>query len=155
STTVNETVQQNTDIQSVSAPSATVLGKIETVRPAVSGFYNPVNATPLVDGMAAAVSDVSDPRPRWMNLPYALRKKRADVYLKIDSKEEYALKLGEFLKSKGLTVIPYDDAVHYLPSDILLIDKEDLVDQGTVIELSCGKRAVYNALLAEFGDRLK
>lgn len=93
--------------------------------------------------------------PKWATLPYSLRKKRADVFVKLSSKEDFVESLVNYLKTKNIDVKAYDETVNYLPSDILLLDRTDPVRQGTVIVLTEGKRAVWNALLREFGDRLK
>lgn len=88
-------------------------------------------------------------------MPYKLRAKRADLFINLNSDVPFLQSLVDFLKSKGLDIKPYDDSVNYLPSDILLLDKTDLVRQGTVYVLQAGKRAIWNELLIEFGDILK
>ena len=90
-----------------------------------------------------------------MSLPYKLRKLRADVFINKKSDVDYLEGLVNFLVSKGLDVKDYDDSVHYLPSDVLLLDKTDLVTQGTVYILQAGKKAIWQDLKQEFGDRLK
>lgn len=116
------------------------------------------DATPVVDGRVvdkSVLENVKESFPRWKTLPYKLRAKRADLFINLNSDVPFLQSLVDFLKSKGLDIKPYDDSVNYLPSDILLLDKTDLVRQGTVYVLQAGKRAIWNELLLEFGDRLK
>lgn len=116
------------------------------------------DATPVVDGRVvdkSVLENVKESFPRWKTLPYKLRAKRADLFINLYSDVPFLQSLVDFLKSKGLDIKPYDDSVNYLPSDILLLDKTDLVRQGTVYVLQAGKRAIWNELLLEFGDRLK
>ena len=101
------------------------------------------------------LENVKESFPRWKTLPYKLRAKRADLFINLNSDVPFLQSLVDFLKSKCLDIKPYDDSVNYLPSDILLLDKTDLVRQGTVYVLQAGKRAIWNELLIEFGDRLK
>lgn len=123
-----------------------------TVAPSLNG------TTPVVDGKPVdktILENVKESFPRWKTLPYKLRSKRADLFINLNSDVPFLQSLVDFLKSKGLDIKPYDDSVNYLPSDILLLDKTDLVRQGTVYVLQAGKRAIWNELLIEFGDRLK
>ena len=123
-----------------------------TVAPSLNG------TTPVVDGKPVdktILENVKESFPRWKTLPYKLRAKRADLFINLNSDVPFLQSLVDFLKSKGLDIKPYDDSVNYLPSDILLLDKTDLVRQGTVYVLQAGKRAIWNELLIEFGDRLK
>ena len=116
------------------------------------------DTAPVVDGRVVDKSfleNVKESFPRWKTLPYKLRAKRADLFINLNSDVPFLQSLVDFLKSKGLDIKPYDDSVNYLPSDILLLDKTDLVRQGTVYVLQAGKRAIWNELLIEFGDRLK
>ena len=116
------------------------------------------NTAPVVDGRVvdkSVLENVKESFPRWKTLPYKLRSKRADLFINLNSDVPFLQSLVDFLKSKGLDIKPYDDSVNYLPSDILLLDKTDLVRQGTVYVLQAGKRAIWNELLIEFGDRLK
>ena len=116
------------------------------------------DTAPVVDGRVvdkSVLENVKESFPRWKTLPYKLRAKRADLFINLNSDVPFLQSLVDFLKSKGLDIKPYDDSVNYLPSDILLLDKTDLVRQGTVYVLQAGKRAVWNELLIEFGDRLK
>lgn len=119
---------------------------------------SPNGTIPVVDGKAVdktILENVKESFPRWKTLPYKLRAKRADLFINLNSDVPFLQSLVDFLKSKGLDIKPYDDSVNYLPSDILLLDKTDLVRQGTVYVLQAGKRAIWNELLTEFGDRLK
>ncbi len=116
------------------------------------------DTAPVVDGRVvdkSVLENVKESFPRWKTLPYKLRAKRADLFINLNSDVPFLQSLVDFLKSKGLDIKPYDDSVNYLPSDILLLDKTDLVRQGTVYVLQAGKRAIWNELLIEFGDRLK
>ena len=116
------------------------------------------DTSPVVDGRVvdkSVLENVKESFPRWKTLPYKLRAKRADLFINLNSDVPFLQRLVDFLKSKGLDIKPYDDSVNYLPSDILLLDKTDLVRQGTVYVLQAGKRAIWNELLIEFGDRLK
>ena len=116
------------------------------------------NTAPVVDGRVvdkSVLENVKESFPRWKTLPYKLRAKSADLFINLNSDVPFLQSLVDFLKSKGLDIKPYDDSVNYLPSDILLLDKTDLVRQGTVYVLQAGKRAIWNELLIEFGDRLK
>lgn len=116
------------------------------------------NTAPVVDGRVvdkSVLENVKESFPRWKTLPYKLRAKRAELFINLNSDVPFLQSLVDFLKSKGLDIKPYDDSVNYLPSDILLLDKTDLVRQGTVYVLQAGKRAIWNELLIEFGDRLK
>ena len=116
------------------------------------------DTAPVVDGRVvdkSVLENVKESFPRWKTLPYKLRAKSADLFINLNSDVPFLQSLVDFLKSKGLDIKPYDDSVNYLPSDILLLDKTDLVRQGTVYVLQAGKRAIWNELLIEFGDRLK
>lgn len=116
------------------------------------------DTAPVVDGRVvdkSVLENVKESFPRWKTLPYKLRAKRADLFINLNSDVPFLQSLVDFLKSKGLDIKPYDDSVNYLPSDILLLDKTDLVRHGTVYVLQAGKRAIWNELLIEFGDRLK
>lgn len=75
-----------------------------------------------------------------------LRKQRADIYLSPTSKVDYLPALKEFLAKFKLKILAYEPQYHYLPSDILLLDEKDKVEQGTVIYLQQGKRAVWQFL---------
>ena len=111
----------------------------------------------VVDGAEVsglAPTSALSSRASWRNHPYVLRKLRADVFVDMHSNVDYLNKLVEFLKQKGLDVKAYDDNVCYLPSDILLVDENCLVFQGTVYRLNLGRRYIWNALQSEFKDRL-
>ena len=116
------------------------------------------DTAPVVDGRVvdkSVLENVKESFPRWKTLPYKLRSKSSDLFINLNSDVPFLQSLVDFLKSKGLDIKPYDDSVNYLPSDILLLDKTDLVRQGTVYVLQAGKRAIWNELLIEFADRLK
>ncbi len=147
------------------ATSATVTSSLVTPTPLPSQESSPATAAlpendtaPVVDGRVvdkSVLENVKESFPRWKTLPYKLRSKSADLFINLNSDVPFLQSLVDFLKSKGLDIKPYDDSVNYLPSDILLLDKTDLVRQGTVYVLQAGKRAIWNELLIEFGDRLK
>lgn len=147
------------------ATSAPVTSSLATPTPLPSQEASTVTAAPsandtapVVDGRVvdkSVLENVKESFPRWKTLPYKLRAKRADLFINLNSDVPFLQSLVDFLKSKGLDIKPYDDSVNYLPSDILLLDKTDLVRQGTVYVLQAGKRAIWNELLIEFGDRLK
>lgn len=147
------------------ATSATVTSSLATPTPLPSQEASTVTAAPsandtapVVDGRVvdkSVLENVKESFPRWKTLPYKLRSKRADLFINLNSDVPFLQSLVDFLKSKGLDIKPYDDSVNYLPSDILLLDKTDLVRQGTVYVLQAGKRAIWDELLIEFGDRLK
>lgn len=147
------------------ATSATVPSSLAAPTPLPSQEFSPATAAlpendtaPVVDGRVvdkSVLENVKESFPRWKSLPYKLRAKRADLFINLNSDVPFLQSLVDFLKSKGLDIKPYDDSVNYLPSDILLLDKTDLVRQGTVYVLQVGKRAIWNELLIEFGDRLK
>lgn len=147
------------------ATSATVTSSLATPTPLPSQESSPATAAlpendtaPVVDGRVvdkSVLENVKESFPRWKTLAYKLRSKSADLFINLNSDVPFLQSLVDFLKSKGLDIKPYDDSVNYLPSDILLLDKTDLVRQGTVYVLQAGKRAIWNELLIEFGDRLK
>lgn len=147
------------------AQTAIVTSSLATPTPLPSQESSPAtaappanNTAPVVDGRVvdkSVLENVKESFPRWKTLPYKLRAKRADLFINLNSDVPFLQSLVDFLKSKGLDIKPYDDSVNYLPSDILLLDKTDLVRQGTVYVLQAGKRAIWNELLIEFGDRLK
>ncbi len=147
------------------ATSATVTSSLATPTPLPSQESSPATAAlpendtaPVVDGRVvdkSVLENVKESFPRWKTLAYKLRSKSADLFINLNSDVPFLQSLVDFLKRKGLDIKPYDDSVNYLPSDILLLDKTDLVRQGTVYVLQAGKRAIWNELLIEFGDRLK
>lgn len=166
SVSVNDSAQngilnQKTDVQKQEAPSNNdeSLNYINTAESFTdapeshSGF--------MVDG--CSVSDVERTeitevavigRNTWMKLPYRLREKRADIFIDRQSEVDFVSSLAAFLESKGLKLRDYDDSVHYLPTDVLIVDRECLVKQGTVMYLQDGKRIIYNRLLKLFPDKL-
>ena len=115
---------------------------------------NVATTAPVINGQSVNLNVDSKRLPRWRSLPYRLRQKRADIYINKNASVDFTQSLLDYLIKRGLNVLEYDDSVHYLPSDILLLDKTDLVDAGIVICLQLGKREVYNQLKAEFGDRV-
>lgn len=115
---------------------------------------NVATTAPVINGQSVNLNVDSKRLPRWRSLPYRLRQKRADIYINKNASVDFTQSLLDYLLKRGLSVLEYDDSVHYLPSDVLLLDKTDLVDAGIVICLQLGKREVYNQLKAEFGDRV-
>ena len=151
-TTSTATPTPATSTPATSTPLPSKETSPTTVAPSLNG------TTPVVDGKPVdktILENVKESFARWKTLPYKLRAKRADLFINLNSDVPFLQSLVDFLKSKGLDIKPYDDSVNYLPSDILLLDKTDLVRQGTVYVLQAGKRAIWNELLIEFGDRLK
>lgn len=117
---------------------------------------------PTVDGMAVSTAEnikAGDIAPlgrnTWMKLPYRLRPQRADIFIDKKSDADFVESLAEFLQSKGLKVRDYDNSVHYLPSDVLIVDRQCLVRQGIVMYLQDGKRCIYNKLLELFPGKLR
>lgn len=92
---------------------------------------------------------------RWEKLPYRLRKKRADIYISTCSEADFVEGLRNFLKSKGLSILPYDDTVHYLPSDVILLSSKERTDAGITMTLEQGKGTVWTFLKSQFGRRLE
>lgn len=156
-TTSTATAQTATSAPATPTPAtSTPLPSQEASTVTVAPSAN--DTAPVVDGRVvdkSVLENVKESFPRWKTLPYKLRAKRADLFINLNSDVPFLQSLVDFLKSKGLDIKPYDDSVNYLPSDILLLDKTDLVRQGTVYVLQAGKRAIWNELLIEFGDRLK
>ena len=156
-TTSTATAQTATSAPATPTPAtSTPLPSQEASTVTVTPSAN--DTAPVVDGRVvdkSVLENVKESFPRWKTLPYKLRAKRADLFINLNSEVPFLQSLVDFLKSKGLDIKPYDDSVNYLPSDILLLDKTDLVRQGTVYVLQAGKRAIWNELLIEFGDRLK
>ena len=113
-----------------------------------------------VQGSAAAVPDAgstSDKTPlwsQWLKLPYSLRVRKADVFIEMRSKVDYLPSLVNFLKSRNLSVLPYDDTKHYLPYDVLLLCEGQVYYAGRVVYLEEGKRKVWDFLKRCFPDRL-
>lgn len=165
--TVASITESSADNAQVTATATPSIATTSTVDPTSSLTQEALPATtapsandtaPVVDGRVvdkSVLENVKESFPRWKTLPYKLRAKRADLFINLNSDVPFLQSLVDFLKSKGLDIKPYDDSVNYLPSDILLLDKTDLVRQGTVYVLQAGKRAIWNELLLEFGDRLK
>lgn len=152
SPTSTATAQTATSAPATSTPLPSQEASTVTAAPSAN------NTAPVVDGRVvdkSVLENVKESFPRWKTLPYKLRAKRADLFINLNSDVPFLQSLVDFLKSNGLDIKPYDDSVNYLPSDILLLDKTDLVRQGTVYVLQAGKRAIWNELLIEFGDRLK
>ena len=119
-------------------------------------MFNAATPTAVVDGVAvannASVQEESliTPIANWH-----LRKQRADVFIDLNSSVDFVEGLVNFLKSKKVDVKPFDEKVHYLPSDLLLVDQTRLVPQGTVYCLNLGKRYIWDNLKLELGDKLK
>ena len=164
---VASVIESSANSVQVTATATPSIATTSTVDPTSSHTQEALSATaappandtaPVVDGRVvdkSVLENVKESFPRWKTLPYKLRAKRADLFINLNSDVPFLQSLVDFLKSKGLDIKPYDDSVNYLPSDILLLDKTDLVRQGTVYVLQAGKRAIWNELLIEFGDRLK
>lgn len=161
---VSESSDNNVQVTATATPTTATTSTVDPTsshtQEALSATAAPPanNTAPVVDGRVvdkSVLENVKESFPRWKTLPYKLRSKSADLFINLNSDVPFLQSLVDFLKSKGLDIKPYDDSVNYLPSDILLLDKTDLVRQGTVYVLQAGKRAIWNELLIEFGDRLK
>lgn len=161
---VSESSDNNVQVTATATPTTATTSTVDPTsshtQEALSATAAPPanNTAPVVDGRVvdkSVLENVKESFPRWKTLPYKLRAKRADLFINLNSDVPFLQSLVDFLNSKGLDIKPYDDSVNYLPSDILLLDKTDLVRQGTVYVLQAGKRAIWNELLIEFGDRLK
>ena len=161
---VSESNANNVQVTATATPTTATTSTVDPTsshtQEALSATAAPPanNTAPVVDGRVvdkSVLENVKESFPCWKTLPYKLRAKRADLFINLNSDVPFLQSLVDFLKSKGLDIKPYDDSVNYLPSDILLLDKTDLVRQGTVYVLQAGKRAIWNELLIEFGDRLK
>lgn len=161
---VSESNANNVQVTATATPTTATTSTVDPTsshtQEALSAIAAPPanNTAPVVDGRVvdkSVLENVKESFPRWKTLPYKLRAKRADLFINLNSDVPFLQSLVDFLKSKGLDIKPYDDSVNYLPSDILLLDKTDLVRQGTIYVLQAGKRAIWNELLIEFGDRLK
>ena len=119
-------------------------------------MFNAATPTAVVDGVAVAnnasvqAESLITPIANWH-----LRKQRADVFIDLNSSVDFVEGLVNFLKSKKVDVKPFDVNVHYLPSDLLLVDQTRLVPQGTVYCLNLGKRYIWDNLKLELGDKLK
>ena len=81
-----------------------------------------------------------------------LRKKRAAVFISLDSKVDYLKALLNYLNKFNLKIFNYDPSVHYLPSDLLVLDADKRVEQGTVVYLNEGKRAVWDFLKVQLPE---
>ncbi|MBO5565680.1 MAG: hypothetical protein J5934_00480 [Succinivibrio sp.] len=140
----------------LSAPESSAEEKVEPLMDAepedikAQAADIPVSAPGV--SVAAEISPASAPvnRARWKNLPYHLRSKRADVFLKKNSSADFVASLETYLKSRGIAVLPYDDSLCYLPSDVLLIDSTDEILQGTAVYLDHGRREVWEFLKKEY-----
>lgn len=161
---VSESNANNVQVTATATPTTATTSTVDLTsshtQEALSATAAPPanNTAPVVDGRVvdkSVLENVKESFPRWKTLPYKLRAMRADLFINLNSDVPFLQSLVDFLKSKGLDIKPYDDSVNYLPSDILLLDKTDLVRQGTVYVLQAGKRAIWNELLIEFGDILK
>lgn len=161
---VSESSANNVQVTATATPTTATTSTVDPTSSHTQEALSPTaappanNTAPVVDGRVvdkSVLENVKESFPRWKTLPYKLRAKRADLFINLNSDVPFLQSLVDFLKSKGLDIKPYDDSVNYLPSDILLLDKTDLVRQGTVYVLQAGKRAIWNELLIEFGDRLK
>lgn len=161
---VSESSANNVQVTATATPTTVTTSTVDPTSSHTQEALSPTaappanNTAPVVDGRVvdkSVLENVKESFPRWKTLPYKLRSKSADLFINLNSDVPFLQSLVDFLKSKGLDIKPYDDSVNYLPSDILLLDKTDLVRQGTVYVLQAGKRAIWNELLIEFGDRLK
>lgn len=112
--------------------------------PHETAFMQPQAAVPPAFGDPSAPS-----YPGWH-----LRKKRADVFVDLQSGTPFLKPLCDYLKSKGLSVLGYDPKLHYLPYDVILADKARLGTEGRCAALDGGKAAVWAFLKRSFAGRL-
>ncbi len=89
------------------------------------------------------------PRTNWH-----LRKKRADIYIEDDASVPYLAGLKEFLKSKGISSLPFNAELHYLPYDILLLNKAHYQNEGICAFLDEGKASIWAFLQHHFKGRI-
>lgn len=148
----SDSVKTSSDTNSKNTAQSEPLSVVPTDN--LNMMSNVATTAPVINGQSVNLNVDSSRLPKWRSLPYRLRQKRADIYINKNASVDFTQSLLDYLIKRGLNVLEYDDSVHYLPSDVLLLDKTDLVDAGIVICLQLGKREVYNQLKAEFGDRV-
>ena len=83
-------------------------------------------------------------------LNWHLRKKRADLFIDMQSAAPFLADLKKFLQSKGISVLPYDQNMHYLPYDLLLCDSTRAPLEGKYCCLNGEKRSVWEFLKKNF-----
>ncbi len=83
-----------------------------------------------------------------------LRKKRADIYIEDDASVPYLSGLKGFLKAKGISCLPFNAELHYLPYDILLINKAHYQNEGICAFLDGGKASIWAFLQQHFKGRI-
>ncbi len=83
-----------------------------------------------------------------------LRKKRADIYIEDDASVPYLAGLKGFLKSKGISLLPFNLELHYLPYDLILLNKVHYKNEGTCAFLDDGKASIWAFLQQHFKGKL-
>jgi len=135
--------------------------------PSMAAPAAPEPAEPMQDPAGEApVGEASYSKPPEAQAPFGgdpqfpsypgwhLRKKRADVFVDLQSGAPFLKPLCDYLKSKGLSVLGYDPKLHYLPYDVILADKARLGTEGRCAALDGGKAAVWAFLKRSFAGRL-
>lgn len=106
-------------------------------------------ARPDSPGPHAASDDQPPQRPDWH-----LRKKKADVYVDMQSECPFLTPMVDFLKGKGLSVLPLEPGCHYLAYEVILCDGARAPTEGRIGILEQGKGAVWALLKRNFSSRL-
>lgn len=119
----------------------------------IAATPNTAHNIPLQDQGFNQNSTLNNVEPRNIT-NWHLRKKRADIYIEENSNIPYLASLKVFLKSKGISLLPYDASLHYLPYDILLLNKVHYQNEGTCAFLDDGKAAIWAFLQHHFKDKL-
>ncbi|MGN0909784.1 MAG: hypothetical protein ACI4NA_09195 [Succinivibrio sp.] len=135
--------------------------------PSMAAPVAPEPADPVQDPAGAdPVEEASCSKPPEAQAPFGgdpqspsypgwhLRKKRADVFVDMQSGAQFLKPLCAFLKSRGLSVLGYDPSVHYLPYDVILADKARLHGEGCSAALDGGKAAVWAFLKRALAGRV-
>ena len=125
-----------------SAEQASVT-KITNFQPAPAHIENQPPKTPTT-------SDYIQP---LQHLNWHLRKKRADLFIDMQADVPFLSDLKKFLQSKGISVLPYDHSVHYLPYDRLLCSNTHIPSEGKYCLLNNDKRNVWEFLKKNFKDK--
>lgn len=107
------------------------------------------SARPDFPGPHAASDDQPPQRPDWH-----LRKKKADVYVDMQSECPFLTPMVDFLKGKGLSVLPLEPGCHYLAYEMILCDGARAPTEGRIGILEQGKGAIWALLKRNFASRL-
>lgn len=135
------------------APAAPVQGvsaALRNIPPQTAPAPAAMNyARPGFTGSHVVSDDQPPQRPDWH-----LRKKRADVYVDMQSECPFLSPMVEFLKGKGLSVLPLEPGCHYLAYEVILCDGARAPQEGRVGILDQGKGAVWALLKRNFASKL-